>query len=183
MVILFRTTHTKVSQMWISKYPHCCSVPLPLFPLMQNDSQAWKHWSKARRVIYWCGMGWDAVLAQQTVTAFRGEYCQGSPRRCWLTKLGKMQGFHQMQMTMNNMYDSMYPLCFQCAVRGWYSWPFKVILFKAHCYDYQSIHFRIQYLDPLPLIFLCIIWKLFSPLFVGKHFQAAPRVSYFYFCV
>lgn len=156
-----------IFQRWSSKYPHCSSVPLPLFPLTWNDSQAWKdkHWSKDQRVIYCCRMGQDVVLAQQTVTAFRGEYCQGSPRRCLLTKLGKMQGFHQMQMTMNNMYDSMYPLCFQCGVRGWYSWPFKVMLFKPHCYDYQSVHFRMQYLDSLPLIFSCITWRLFLPLY------------------
>lgn len=74
MVVLFRTTCTKVSQRCSSKYPHCSRVSVPLFPLMRNDSQAWKgkHWSKDRRVIYWCRMGQDVVLAQQTVTAFRG---------------------------------------------------------------------------------------------------------------
>lgn len=120
MVILFGTARTEVSQRWNSKYPHCSSVLLPLFPLMQNESQArkYKHWSRDWRVIYCCGMGQHVVLAQPTVTVLRAEYCQGSPRRCLLTKLGKMQGFHQMQMTMNNMYDSMYPLCFQCAEGG-----------------------------------------------------------------
>lgn len=185
MVTWFGVTCTEVSQRRIPKYPHCFSVPLPLSPLMPNEPHAVndKNLSEEHRAIYWCGMGRDVVLEQQTVTTFRCKYCQESPRRCLLTKLGKMQGFHQMQMTMNNMCDSIYPLCFQCAVRGWYSWPFKVMLFKPHCYDYQSVHFRLQYLDPLPLIFSRSVWRLFSPLFIIKHFQPAPRVPYFYFYV